>query len=195
MDQNEFRNAVERYKKELIKMAGITVKALDAAESALINEQTSNTGAQNETYEPTTDDSQTPASEQGAPYTGEASEDNSQNETYQDFLDKNKEYGYLKIQAFAGQQSLPINGVNVVVSKKFSDMDKVFFEGTTNESGIIDNIKLPAPAKNLSEAPENVLPYASYDVASSHNDYDTRNAPSVQIFPGVKSIQPIQVII
>ena len=195
MDKNEFHDAVEKYKKELIKMAGITVKALDIAESALVNEPSSSTDTQNEAEQSGSDNSQTPAFGQGAPYTGEASQDSSQNETYQDFLDKNKEYGYLKIQAFAGQQSLPIEGVNVIVSKKFSDMDKVFFEGNTNDSGIIDDIRLPAPAKLLSEAPENILPYAAYDVASSYKEYDTRNAPSVQIFPGVKSIQPIQVVI
>lgn len=202
MDKNEFKNMVERYKNELIQMAGLTVKALDLKNSTPQSETTTNTDNTQGTIpqdvmESTTQnnsENQTLPFERWAPYTGKAAGGDSSNETYQTFLDKNKEQGYLKIQAFTARQALPVSGVNIVISKKFSDMEKVFFEGETDESGIIDGITLPAPSKLLSETPENVLPYAEYDISSSYSGYKTQNAPQVQIFQGIKTIQPVQVV-
>ena len=196
MNKDEFKNMVEKYKKDLMKMAGIEVKAAETVgdEIERSNSVGENGNKTNE-YNNTSGIGQgNPESFwDGAPFTGSASVDNSENNTYEDFMAKNKEYGYLKVQAFAAQQALPVSGVKIIVSKDFTDMKKIFFEGTTDESGIIDNIKLPAPAKGLSEHPSEILPYANYDFYSSYEYYKTESAPSVQIFEGIKTIQPVRV--
>ncbi len=115
-------------------------------------------------------------------------------ETYQQFIDRNNKQGELKIQAFSAQQAIPVSGVNVKISKKFSDQEKVFFEGTTDDSGIIDGIFLPAPDKELSEHPENSAPYATYNITASHPIYGVELTGNVQVFGDTKAIQPIRVI-
>lgn len=229
MDKEEFKALVQKYKNEIMKMAGITVNAQKMVEpdkepilpinqsqisqgtqesvnGSLVEESEQNTvpatkqqNAVNSEIDSGSNgdakDNPTPMFGAGAPYTGKASGENAIVETYQEFLDRDKEYGLLKIQAFTARQALPISGVKVTVSKKFSDMDKVFFEGETDSSGIIDNIKLPTTAKSLSESPEDVLPYSIYDFKSSHPQYQTENADQIQIFPNIKSIQPVTVII
>ena len=63
------------------------------------------------------------------------------------FLQENPYRGLLRIQAFRGPQTFPVQGVAVTVSHAFSDgSEYVFFTGTTDESGIIDAISLRRPA-------------------------------------------------
>lgn len=206
MDKNEFKTMVEKYKSELMKMAGLTVKAQEVNNPSLEenNSQVDNSTMINNTerIQPQTNELQSDVNqgadplpfEQGAPYTGKAAGDDSLQETYQEFLDQNKEYGLLKVQAFAARQAIPISGVQVIVSKRFSDMDKIFFEGRTDESGIIDNIKLPTTSKLLSERPQDVLPYAEYDFSAFHEIFNTESANNIQIFQDIKSIQPVRVV-
>ena len=41
--------------------------------------------------------------------------------------------------------ALPVSGLDVVVSTKYDGMNIIFFRGKTDASGMIENIKLPAP--------------------------------------------------
>lgn len=74
-------------------------------------------------------------------------------QTYQEFLNQNPAKGTLKIQAFTARQALPVPGVHVIVSKRIGDENHVFFEGTTDESGLIDDITLPAPCEAAPKSP------------------------------------------
>ena len=64
---------------------------------------------------------------------------------YQDFLKENSSEGYLKIRAFAANQAIPISNLKIIVSKIIDNNNVVFYEGTTNSSGIIEKITLPTP--------------------------------------------------
>ena len=64
---------------------------------------------------------------------------------YQNFLKDNPETGYLKIRAYAASLAVPISGLRVVVSKDINNNKVIFFDGLTNESGVIERISLPAP--------------------------------------------------
>lgn len=183
MDKNDFKIMVEKYKDELMKMAGLKV---NAAEIENFDSQSQGNLDSTENKDSLPQD--------GSPYSAGMSVDESSSETYQNFLSKNKQFGYLKVQAFAARQAVPVSGVSVVISKIFSDGTHVFFEGITDESGIVDNIELPAPEKALSEQPSDILSYANYDFYSSFEGYKTENAKTIQIFQGVKTIQPVQVI-
>lgn len=206
MEKSEFKDMVEKYKKELMRMAGLTVKAQEINNPVMEdvgppvsaydrNDASQNTNTQiNQPQNDEIGERDPLPYEEGAPYTGNAAGDDSSLETYQEFLDKNKEYGLLKVQAFAARQALPVSGVKVRVSKNFSDGEKVFFEGETDESGIIDNIKLHTTSKLLSEHPENVLPYAQYDFSAYHENYNTQSANNIQVFQDIKSIQPVRVV-
>lgn len=113
-------------------------------------------------------------------------------DTYENFLQENTRSGILRIQAFAGQQAIPVVGAQVTVSREFQDGMREFASGLTDENGVLDGIVLPAPNKILSESPTGEAPYATYDIRVSHPDYRTEIYQQVPIFDGIKSIQPVR---
>lgn len=66
-------------------------------------------------------------------------------ELYKSFINANPALGFLKIRAFAASQAIPISGLSVEVSKNIGGNKVIFFEGVTNESGVIERIPLPVP--------------------------------------------------
>lgn len=107
------------------------------------------------------------------------------------FLRENPDQGVLRIQAFRGPQSIPMENVRVTVSRKFGDEDHVFFEGTTDRSGLIDPIKLPAPARSQSLSPGDANPSATYTVRAELPGF-TPQETVVDIYQGIKTVQPVQ---
>lgn len=66
-------------------------------------------------------------------------------ELYRSFINENPGLGFLKIRAYAASQAVPISGLSVVVSRDIGGNKVIFFEGVTNDSGVIERITLPAP--------------------------------------------------
>ena len=65
---------------------------------------------------------------------------------FQDFIRKNPAKGNLRIRAYAASGAIPVAGVNIIISTMADENTKIiFFEGVTNESGVIEKISLPAP--------------------------------------------------
>ena len=108
------------------------------------------------------------------------------------FLQENPYRGLLRIQAFRGPQTFPVQGVAVTVSHAFSDgSEYVFFTGTTDESGIIDAISLPAPARANSMSPDQPNPDAVYIVRAQADGFVPMEA-LVDIFQDIQTVQPVQ---
>ncbi len=100
--------------------------------------------------------------------------------------------GTLRIQAFRGPQTLPVEGVQVVVSHTFADgTSHIYFTGVTDESGLIDSISLPAPALSQSLHPGDAHPSAVYTVRSKADGFVPMEN-TVDIFQGIKTVQPLQ---
>ena len=125
--------------------------------------------------------------------------DDSANMTYEQFLSQNPGIGALRVQVFSGQQAIPIPNAEVVVTKDFSDGQQVFFDGVTDISGIVDNIELPAPSREISESPQPrgdgvrlLLPYSQYNVMVTEARHRPQEYTNVPIFDGIKSIQPVR---
>lgn len=115
-------------------------------------------------------------------------------QNYEQFLNQNPAEGTLKIQAFTARQALPVPGTHIIISKQIGDDMHIFFEGDTDESGIIDGIILPAPARSSSETPFQPHPFTMYDIQAQHPLYVPQDLRYGVIFEGVKSIQPIDLI-
>ena len=115
-----------------------------------------------------------------------------QNETYAAFRGYNTQSGFLRVQAFAGPQTIPVQGAQVLVTRDFTDGTRRFAAGQTDESGVLDGIVLPAPPGALAQNPGGTVPYALYDIRVSHPDYRTEIYKQVPVFEGVKSIQPVR---
>ncbi len=106
-------------------------------------------------------------------------------------LAQDTEQGMLRVQAFRGRQAIPVEGVRVTVSCPLEGGDVTLFEGVTNESGLIDSIILPAPAASQSLSPGEPSPSATYNMTATIPGYQPFQG-TVKIFPGVKTVQPIQ---
>lgn len=110
----------------------------------------------------------------------------------EEFLKANPKRGALRVQAFRGNQAIPVAGVHVKVSRKLSDGTvHVFYTGTTDESGLVDAVSLPAPDLEQSVQPNEPYPDATYDLVAEHPDF-TLVSVVVDIFPGIKTVQPVQ---
>ncbi len=120
-------------------------------------------------------------------------DDNYKNtESYQRFIAANPAQGYLNIRASAASQALPISGMRIVVSKVIDNNNVIFFEGTTNSSGAINNITLPAPrldANNL-DAPTST----TYQINATYEPDNLSDTYRVNIYENIYVIQRINVV-
>lgn len=111
---------------------------------------------------------------------------------YQEFLKENPEYGYLKIRASAANEAIPIKNVDIVVSKKIGNNNVIFYEGKTDESGMINDIKLPSPEKIKSD--EEVPKFTEYEILATYEPQNINKRYKVSICCDIVAIQYIRII-
>ena len=113
---------------------------------------------------------------------------------YESFMAEHPRRGLLRIQAYRGQMAFPAPGVRVVITKDFTDGERTFFSGITDENGIIDGIELPAPPRGNSL--DFVLPdkAATYLLQTVNGEY-AQIARKIEIFDGIKTIQPLSLML
>ena len=108
-------------------------------------------------------------------------------DAYKNFISENPLKGNLSIRAYAASEALPIANVNVIVSKIIDNQKIVFFEGKTNNSGLIDGITLPTHAINQDDL---VAPIATkYDIEAIYDSEDLLY--HVNMYSGIRVIQNI----
>lgn len=113
--------------------------------------------------------------------------------TYKEFIDSNPMIGHLKIQSFCDDE-IPLSGIRVRIKKNFSDGERIFFDGYTDEEGNINDILLPAPDYNvLKDSDQSMCPHAVYDVEVSHDDYNVDCNGNVRSFSHIESVYPIKI--
>lgn len=112
--------------------------------------------------------------------------------SYNKFIAENPESGYLKIRAYAANQAVPIQGVKIIVSKMIDDDNVIFFEGYTNESGLIENITLPAPKQNPNDL--DVPNKATYDISAKYMPDNLDRKYKVNIYEGLRVIQNVIIV-
>ena len=110
--------------------------------------------------------------------------------TYAAFLKENPDIGYLKVQASRDRQSLPVEGVQILVVQSFLDHRVLFFEGKTNADGLIESIPLPAPPVAQSLDPENPRGGAVYQLYASYPNFEMQKY-DVEIFADTTAIRPL----
>lgn len=109
---------------------------------------------------------------------------------YDDFLRRNTALGSLKVQASRGRGALPTEGVRISVIGSFTDARVLFFDGVTDEDGLIDGIVLPAPPRQQSLQSQDARRGAVYQVFASHPDYEP-DIYEIEIFEAITSILPV----
>lgn len=109
---------------------------------------------------------------------------------YKEFIKNNPEIGYLKIRAFAASGAIPISNLKVVVSTNINNDTIIFYEGVTNQSGIIEGIKLPAPKLEVNNL--NTPNKTKYLITATYSD-NIKKIYEINIYENVSVIQNISI--
>ena len=108
-----------------------------------------------------------------------------------DFIKENPSHGNLRVRAYTASGALPVSGLKVIVSTEFENSDIIFYEGVTNESGLIEKISLPAPkliADNL-----DIPNKTTYDVLAIYEKENLNKVYKVNMYEDVCVVQNINV--
>ena len=110
---------------------------------------------------------------------------------YLEFLKNNPGRGFLKIRATSASEAVPVEGVQITVSKEIGDNNIIFFDGRTDESGMINGIILPTPPKVTNDL---VAPnFADYRLQAKYTPENFDKNYVISICCSVSVIQYINV--
>ena len=104
------------------------------------------------------------------------------------------DYGFLKVEVRTADNSMPVPNAAVTVVKKGENGDELIFSGSTDESGSVKKIKLPAPPNTKRVLPESFQNYAVYTVSVYSDGYYRAVSSDVPVFGGITSIQRFNLI-
>lgn len=105
------------------------------------------------------------------------------------FRSAHPEQGSLRLQVSAAQGIFPVPGASVEVYRDFGTVRETFFSGTTDSSGIVDRILLPALPVSLGLSADTAgISGTAYEVAVSHPDYRTPEHQQVLVFPRIETV-------
>ena len=113
-------------------------------------------------------------------------------EAFQEFMKNNPGHGFLKIRASSASEAVPISGVEIIVSNVIDNKRVIFFEGITDNSGMISGIELPTPSviSDILDVPNAI----TYDVEAIYNPDGIDRKYKVLMYPNVVVVQYINII-
>ena len=111
---------------------------------------------------------------------------------YRDYLNENPTTGYLRIRAYAASQAIPISNLKITVSRVVDNNRIIFFEGNTNESGIIERIELPTPRLDPNNL--DVPSRATYEINASYEPDNVSRVYLVNLYENVYVVQTINIV-
>ena len=112
--------------------------------------------------------------------------------TYKNFILENPSSANLNIRTSAASSAIPISGVRIIVSKMIDGNKIIFFDDITDESGMINNIKLPTPSINKDdlEIPNGTL----YDIEAIYEKDNIDRLYKVLMYPDICVVQNINIV-
>lgn len=103
--------------------------------------------------------------------------------------------GYLIVKVSTANGAIPIENASVIVQGKDENNQNVLFSLTTDRDGLTPRISLPAPNKELSEAPAPTSkPYSVYNIDVFKEGYYPQHYNGVPVFQNVTAIQTAHII-
>ena len=109
-----------------------------------------------------------------------------------DFLKDNTSFGYLTIKATKARGAIPVTGMDVSVSTTFNDEKIVVFNGITDDSGLIEHIKLPAP--KMGDDNLEIPNKQGYQIYAYYKPDNFEYLYNINIYEGLNVIQNINVL-
>ena len=111
---------------------------------------------------------------------------------YQEFIRENPGEGFLRIRAYGASQAVPIGGLRIVVSMMVDNNKIIFFDGVTNDSGVIEKISLPTPIIN--DDTEVIPKTITYDIEAIYPADNLKRRYVVNMYQNVYAVQNINVV-
>lgn len=100
--------------------------------------------------------------------------------------------GALTVSVFTANQLYPVVGAQVTVTEENSD--EVLANSITDRSGRTTQFVLSAPSASMSQEPTVAIPFAEYKVTVKHPDFFEAVIENVQIFGGVLTQLPVNLV-
>ncbi|MBQ1962017.1 MAG: hypothetical protein II357_02850 [Clostridia bacterium] len=112
-------------------------------------------------------------------------------DSYAQFLREHPSEGILKVQATAARSAFPVSGATVEVSVVINGEKYVLYNNVTDESGISDDMLLPARPSDFSQNSVTASDSGTqYEVSVYHPAFNSLTAP-VTMFDNIKTILPV----
>ena len=103
--------------------------------------------------------------------------------------------GYLRVRSFTAGGAIPIEGAVIRLHGADEENYELFRSVITDRDGVGFFKELPTPNVSFSLSPRpQESPYALYDLEITAEGYDPQIIKGVQVFPGIESYQPINLI-
>ena len=108
---------------------------------------------------------------------------------FQEYLRINNGIGYLNIRAFSANEAVPIMGLKITITNVIDNNTIIFFEGETDDSGMINNIALPTPKQTTDNlvAPVKV----TYNIISYYEKENLKQIYQANIYDNIHVVQNI----
>lgn len=111
---------------------------------------------------------------------------------YKKFMVNNPGRGTLMIRASAAKEAIPISNLNITVSKTIDNYKIIFFEGKTDNSGMIKKLSLPTPAQNTNDL---IVPESTtYEISATTEDNSMKQIYTVSMYNNICVVQNINII-
>ena len=115
----------------------------------------------------------------------------------------NEEIGFLVVNVKTANGALPIENANVTIFANETPKENtgaalidsdVIYNLKTDISGKTPKVALNTKSKSLSQSPENLFPYLTYNIYVTKDGYYDSTYLNVPIFQGVTSLQEADLI-
>ena len=112
---------------------------------------------------------------------------------YKEFMKRNPSYGFLKIRVYTASEAVPISNLKIVVSTEIGNENVIFYEGYSNDSGVIENITLPAPKLNSNNL--DIPSSTEYTILATFVPDNISETFKVNMFEDVSVVQNINILL
>ena len=103
--------------------------------------------------------------------------------------------GSVQVQAVTSQAQIPVEGATVTISTVGADGVRTLLSlQRTDESGLTRSVSIDTPPASNRVSAEQGSRWSSLRIAVSHPNYDSIIVNTVQVFPGVTTLQEMTLV-
>ena len=98
--------------------------------------------------------------------------------------------GYLVVRVSTARGAIPLENAAVSIRGSDPDVSGMLFSLITNSDGLTPKATLPAPARSLSQSPENPSPFSKWSIDVFKEGYIPVSYTDVPVYASIVSVQP-----